>query len=306
MAAGTQSGKYGACLFILDENGSLAFTTQEFPGTDDWQIWQGPSFGGQPRPGAQIACAGQNNGCLMLAMLDEKGMAWTMQQDHASGGWGHWQGPGIGAQQQGWTALAAGEQSGARGIQLMAADDEGQVWGCYQMNPGAGWSGWTSGLAVLSGGQSFAAAELALAGQNNGKLILLAQSEGEVAALPQTQAGGAWGGWTALGLGGQAAPVKTICACQQGGSGGAQLWGLDGQGKVQTLCQAAPGGQWGAWQLFLDDQPEPFVLIAASGQNNGCGIFFGVGEKGELWAVRQTAPGGGWGKWKPMTPPPPS
>jgi hypothetical protein len=32
MAAGTQSGKYGACLFTLDENGSLSFTTQETPG----------------------------------------------------------------------------------------------------------------------------------------------------------------------------------------------------------------------------------------------------------------------------------
>ena len=40
---------------------------QETPG-GFWQVWQGPSFGGQPAPGAQIACAGQNNGCLMLAM----------------------------------------------------------------------------------------------------------------------------------------------------------------------------------------------------------------------------------------------
>jgi hypothetical protein len=304
IAAGTQSGKYGACLFTLDASGALSFTTQEFAGSDDWQVWQGPSFAAQPKPGAQIACAGQNNGCLMLAMLDLDGMTWTLQQDHASGGWGHWQGPGIAGQKGGWAAIAAGEQTGARGIQLMAADDEGEVWSCYQMNPGADWSGWTTGLAVLSGGQSFAAGELALSGQNNGMLMLLAAAKGEIAALPQTQAGGAWGAWTPLGLGGQTVPVKNICACQQGGTRGVQLWGLDGQGKVQTLFQDTAGGQWDKWQLFLDNQPEPFVRIAAAGQNNGCTAFFGVGEAGDLWEVRQTAPGGGWGKWKTMTPPP--
>jgi len=306
MAAGTQTGKYGACLFTLDERGSLSFTTQETPG-GFWQVWQGPSFGGQPKPGTRIACAGQNNGCLMLVMLDLEGMTWTMPQKHPSGGWDdHWQGPGIGAQKSGWSAITAGEQSGPRGIQLMATDDTGQVWGCYQMNPGADWSGWGGNIAVLSGGQKFDAGEIVLSGQNDGMLMLIAESGGEVAALPQVQAGGSWGAWTALGLGGQAEPVKGICACQQGGSRGLQLWGLDGNGKVQTLCQATPGGASDPWQTFLDTQPEPFVLIAAADQNNGCTAFFGVGEKGDLWEVGQTAPGGGWGKWKTMTPPPPS
>src|SRR3954468_5357008 len=112
MATGTQSGEYGACLFTLDEKGSLSFTTQQPPG-GFWQVWQGPSFAGQPSPGAQIACAGQNDGCLMLAMLDLKGMVWTTQQKHPSGEWHDWQGPGIGAQQQPWTAITAGEQAGA-------------------------------------------------------------------------------------------------------------------------------------------------------------------------------------------------
>lgn len=300
IAAGTQSGEYGACLFVLDESGALFFTTQQFPGSDDWQVWQGPSFAAQPKPGAQIACAGQNNGCLMLAMLDAGGMTWTLQQDQASGDWGHWQGPGIGAQKGGWAAIAAGEQTGARGIQLMAADGQGEVWACYQMNPGADWSGWTSGLAVPSGGQSFAAGELALSGQGNGTLILLADAGGKVDTLPQTQAGGAWGAWSAPGIGGQTEPVKTICACQQGE--GARLWGLDGNGKVLTLAQVGAGGAWGTWQIFLDDQPEPFVLIAAAGQNNGCGIFFGVDENGALWDVRQSAPGDDWGKWRKMNP----
>jgi hypothetical protein len=188
----------------------------------------------------------------------------------------------------------------------MAADDTGQVWGCYQMNPGADWSGWSGNLASLTGGQNFDAGELALSGQNEGMLMLLAESDGEIAAFPQIQQGGSWGAWTALNLGGQTAPVKNICACQQGGTRGVQLWGLDGAGKVQTLFQDTAGGQWDPWQVFLDTQPEPFVVIGAAGQNNGRSVFFGVGEEGDLWEVRQTSPGGGWDKWKAMTPPPES
>src|SRR6185437_14563640 len=111
--------------------------------------------------------------------------------------------------------------------------------------------------------------ELALAGQNNDMLMLFALSGGEITALPQAQPGGAWGAWTALGLGGQTDPVKNICACQQGGSRGVQLWGLDGNGKVMTLFQVTAGGAWGKWQIFSADQPEPFVRTAAAGQNNG-------------------------------------
>jgi hypothetical protein len=303
IAAGTDSGRHGACLFALDENGILSFTAQEQPG-GYWQIWQGPSFGGQPVPGAQIAVAGQNTGNLMLAMLDEKGNVWTMAQAEPSGGWGDWQGK-FGYQERPFIAIAAAQLSGPRGIILMAADEEGQVWLCYQMNPGADWSGWSTGIANASGGQPFAADTLALAGQNTDMLILFAEADGRIAALPEVPPGGPW---SALGLADQKPDLHGICACQQGGKGGAQLWGLDAGGQVWTLAQAGPGGAWGAWAgPGFPDQPEPFALIAAAGQNDGCTAFIGVGEKGDFWACGQTAPGGAdWGVWKHLSAPPPT
>lgn len=298
MAAATNSGERGACLFVLDENGFLSFTEQEQPG-GYWQIWQGPSFGGQSVPGASLACAGQNVGRLMLAMLDEKGQTWTMAQSKEGGGWGGWTGPGIGSQQQAWTAIAAGQLSGPRGIALMAADSAGQVWTCYQMNPGADWSGWSTNFAY----QSFAAEALALADQGNGQLILFALTKGQVAALPQTP-NALWGAWSPLGLAGQTTDLTAICACPQGG-GGALLWGLDADGKIWSLAQQGAGGAWGPWQgpLFTD-QPEPFVRIAAADQNDGKTALIGAGANGSLWVIAQRPSDGDWGPWKALAAPP--
>jgi hypothetical protein len=304
MAAATGSGERGACLFVLDENGSLSFTEQEQPG-GYWQVWQGPSFGGQPAPGTKLACAGQNVGRLMLAMLDESGKVWTMAQRHDGGGWGGWEGPGIGSQMQSWTAIAAGQLSGPRGIALMATDDKGQVWVCYQMNPGADWSGWSTGLAVRSGGQPFAADALALTDQGNGRLILFALAKGQVAAMAQ-DINALWGAWSPLGLAGQSVDLTTICACGQNG-GGAQLWGLDASGKVWMLAQKGAGGPWASWQgPAFADQPEPFVRIAAADQNDGWTAVVGAGEGGNLWVIAQRPSDGEWGPWKALPAPPPT
>jgi hypothetical protein len=303
MAAGTENGERGACLLVLDEHGSLSFTAQEQPG-GYWRMWQGPSFGGQPAPGTALACAGQNDGRLMLAMLDGNGQVWTLAQDKEGGGWGGWQGPGIGHQARPFTAIAAGPLSGPRGIALMATDAEGQVWICYQMNPGADWSGWTTGLAAPSGGQSFAADKVALAGQGSGALILFALSSGQVAALPQ-RPDALWGPWSPLGLAGHPTHFTAICACRESQSG-ARLWALDGEGQAWTLPQE-PSGGWGSWQEpAFADQPEPFVQLAAADQNDGRVTVLAAGKAGSLWAIAETAFAGEWGKWRQLQPLPPT
>lgn len=306
LAAATQSGGHGACLFALDRRGSLTFTTQETPG-GPWQVWQGPSFGGQPAPGAALACAGQNSGALLLAMIDSKGRIWALSQKGPSGAWAGWQGPGLGAQKFTATAIAAGQLGGPRGIQLMALDDKGAVWSCYQMNPGAAWSGWTTGLATLSGGQPFAASELALGNQGDATLMLAALSGGKLAALPQKEVGGAWGGWSALGLGGPTPALHGLCACQRGDAGGLRLWALDAGGQAWTTAQEGVAGPWQPWQgPGFAGQPDTFVRIAAADQNNRCTLFVGVNASGALWSVAETSPGGAWGKWHRMIAPPPS
>jgi hypothetical protein len=305
LASATQNGDHGACLFALDGSGLLSFTTQETP-AGPWQVWQGPSFGGQPVRGAALACAGQNNGALMLAMLDAEGRIWALSQKGPSRGWAGWEGPGLADQEFTATAIAAGQLGGPRGIQLMALDDEGAVWGCFQMDPGTAWSGWTTGLATASGGQPFAAAELAMGDQGDGKLMLVALSGGEVAAFPQTQVGGAWGGWSALGLGGSAPALHGICAAPRGDAGGLRLWALDAGGQVWTTAQEDTAGPWQTWQgPGFAGQPDTFVRIAAADQNNLCTLFVGATESGALWSIAQTSPGGPWGPWQRLVWPPP-
>lgn len=301
LAAATDGGGLGAWLFALDERGNLWVSSQASPG-GAWDAWQGPKFGGQPDAGAQIACANQNNGCLMLVMVDTQGMAWSLSQTAPGGGWGAWEGPGIGGQKFSWKSIAAGQQTGPRGIQLAAVDETGGLWSCYQMNPGADWSGWTQGIGTLQG---VSLGEVALGGQNNGCLMLVTESTGSLAAVPQTQPGGAWGSWSGLNDSGPS--VNQICACEQGGSRGVQVWGLDSTGTIQTVFQDSAGGNWDPWQAFVGNQPAtPLITIAAAGQGNGCTIFFGVDVPGNLWSVSQTAPGGGWGSWTQLTAPPES
>jgi hypothetical protein len=304
LAAATDGGKRGACLFALDTHGTLSFTAQEQAG-GFWRLWQGPSFGGQPAPGTALAVAGQNDGQLMLAMLDAGGHVWTLPQRKAGGGWAGWAGPGIASQPRPFTALAAGQLSGPRGIALMASDADGQVWTCYQMNPGAAWSGWTTGLATASGGQPFAAGPLALADQGNGALILFTLAAGKVAALPQ-RPDALWGPWSGPGLASQPADFTALCACR-GGAGGARLWTLDTKGHVWTLAQQGAGGAWGAWQQApFARAPDPFVRLAAADQGNGAVALLAAGEKGDVWAIAETSPGGAWGKWRQLPPLPPS
>lgn len=294
----------GVGLFALDGTGRLWINRQMSPGGSSWVGWVGGGMG-QPVPGQALAFAGENDGNMMLAMTDMEGMVWTWGSNRR-GGMDPWSGPGIGGQKFSLAAIAAGEQSGARGIQLVGADESGQIWGCYQMNPGADWSGWTRGLGTYTGGGPFPIGEVALAGQNNGCLMLMAESGGTVAAVPQLQPGGAWGTQSLLDSGGPA--VEGICACQQGGSRGVQLWGLDRDpnrmGQIWTIFQDTAGGDWGTWQGpgFLG-QPEAFLTLAASGQGNGCTMLLAVGITGNLWTIGQTSPGGGWGSWTQMPAP---
>jgi hypothetical protein len=300
IAGAANSGGSGAVLFTLDEYGSLWFNYQGVPG-DGWQAWTGPKFDQQPSPGAAIACAGQNNNLLMLAMLDEESNVWTLPQAIEGGTWGNWDGPKIGGQEYSFKAIAAGQQSGARGIQLVGVDDMGDLWTCYQMDPGSAWSGWTNGM------QSGAPANVggvALAGQNNGCLILFAEAEGLISYLPQTQAGGSWGSWSTTGMA-AGTNLYNIVACEPGGTRGVQFWGLNSSGEIWSVFQETAGGAWYPWQgPGWNSQPEPFVNIAATGQGNGCIIFFGVDEAGVLWATWQTAPGGDWGPWTMLPAPP--
>jgi hypothetical protein len=302
LAAGQQSGKGGLAAFAIDAKGLIWENSQTSPGAG-WTGWQGPGFQKQPCPALQVAVAGQNQGSLMLAMLDQQGMVWTIGQTGGSGsGWTAWTGPGISNQLYSFQSLSVGEQSGSHGFELWVTDFDGQIWTNWQTSPGGSWSGWQG---PGFGNQSFAAAETAAAGQNNGDLILFAlDSKGSAWAIPQGSASGNWGAWSGPNLAGQSQPFVHVAAAQQGGSRGVQCWTLDSKGMVWTLWQASPGGAWSSWGgPGFANQPAPFVRIAAAGQNDGDVLLLGVTEAGALWSIGQTSPGGDWGGWAQLPAP---
>jgi len=295
MAAAAQ-GSWGICIMSLDSEGLLWCTTQQGTG-GPWNAAQGPKFGGQPTGGTAIAMADQGNGLLMLAMIDSKGMVWTLAQTGANAWADEWTQPPIGSQIIGFTSIAA-TTSYTYGLQLMATDQEGTIWSCYQLTPGGEWGGW---IALGAGTQPFAAYEVALGNQNNNQMMLVAEGGGQLAACPEIGTGATWGPWSAANVNNQPAALKGICASQQGGPRGIQIWGLEDSdntgGTVWTLFQDTSGGQWDPWQGFVANQPVLFVEIAAALQNDGICLFVGVGEDGNPWVTNQTSPGGDWEPW---------
>lgn len=184
---GQGDGSGGLCLFSLDGEGLLWCATQNGAG-GTWNALQGPKFAGQPTTGTKIALAEQGNGMLLLAMLDQEGKTWTVSQTAPGGGWGEWTAPPIGAQIISFSTLAAGTLY-SNGAVLMAADDMGQIWSCWQVQPGGEWGGWDP---IGAGTQPFDAYELALGGQNNDQLMLVAEGGGQLATCAQSGTGASW------------------------------------------------------------------------------------------------------------------
>lgn len=297
MTVASQESGWGLCLMSLDGDGLLWCTTQDGTG-GTWNAPQGPKFNGQPTGGTAIAMANQGNGLLLLAMLDSDGMCWTLAQTGPNAWEQGWTQPPIGSQIIGFSSLTAAT-SYSYGVMLMATDNEGQIWMCFQLTPGGTWGGW---VALGAGNQPFVANELALADQNNNQLILIAEGDGQLAACPEISTGATWGPWGPANVNNQPLPLNGICASQQGGTRGMQLWGLDTSqsfaGPVWTLFQDTAGGQWDPWQgPGFASQPENFVEIAAALQDDGICTLIGVGEDGNPWVISQTSQGGDWGPW---------
>lgn len=296
--AWAQGNEGGLVLFGLDQDGLLWCATQDGLG-GGWSGWQGPKYAGQPVAGAKVAVADQGDGLLLLAMLDNEGMTWTVAQTGIDGGWGEWTAPPIGVQILSWGSIAAATMAGgSAGMQLMAGDVMGQIWSCYQLTPGGEWSGWA---ALGAGDQPVTAYEVALGSQNNGWLLLVAEGnaagyEGSVAYC--TQNDGGWGPWSNAGAAGQPVPLNQICAAGQGGQRGIQIWALDDNGQIWTLFEEVAGGSWSPWGgPGFASQPGAFTTLAAATQADATCLLIGIGEDSAVWAIGQSVPGGNWGAW---------
>ena len=134
--------------------------------------------------------------------------------------------------------------------------------------------------------------------QNDGRVQLWAlDDKGQLWTIWQTTPGGDWVEWT--GPNWNSAPVlQEICACQQGGDRGAQLWGTTEDNTLVTCFQGTPGGGWSAWGPWpaVPDKTQ-FVQLAAAQQNDGRVQLWAVDTDLQLWSTWQTSPGGDWTGW---------
>ena len=92
--------------------------------------------------------------------------------------------------------------------------------------------------------------------------------------------------------------LMQIAASQQGGSRGAQVWGLTDKYDLVSTYQQTPGGSWSSWSdLGWANAPGSLQQIAACQQNDGRCQLFATDSDQQLWTIWQTSPGGDWSGW---------
>jgi hypothetical protein len=188
--------------------------------------------------------------------------------------------------------IAATQQGGARGAQVFGVTNGNALFTTYQETPGGNWSswfapGWPNGPASCL--------QVAACQQNDGRCqLFVTDEEEELWTIWQTSPGGDWSSWAGPSWNG--APLfTTLAASQQGGTRGAQLWGIDEENVLWTCYQSTPGGAWSSFEKW----PGTLLVtdVAAAQQGDGRVQLFAIDQQQQLWSAWQTSPGGGWTGW---------
>ena len=299
LTASQQGGSRGAQLWGAQYNGKLNTIYQETPG-GGWSSWRGSDWAGPGNPPQvyELAAAQQNNECVQFWALDMKLQLWTTGQSSPGGNWTPWSGPNWNKAPTGMKRIAASQQGGSRGAQLWAITEDYSLITCYQTTAGGAWSAWAPWPATPQNSQFI---EITAAQQNDGRVQLWAlDTKRQLWSCYQTSPGGNWTGWSSPNWDG-APNLDNIGVCQQGGSRGAQLWGITEGYTLVSDYQVSAGGNWSGWSTgsWLN-APQVYELAAAE-QNNGCVQLWVITLDQVLMSIWQTSPGGNWGPWAPAS-----
>ena len=289
IAASQQGGTRGAQFWGVQINNQLNSIYQETAG-GSWSGWMGGGWE-KAKPVFDVAACQQNDGRVQLWALDIKQQLWTIWQTSPGGNWTGWSGPNWNGAQQ-LIEICACQQGGSRGAQFWGIQQDYTLVTCYQVTPGGAWSGFAPWPATPAQSQFI---QLAAAQQNDGRVQLWAiDTNLQLWSCWQTSPGGNWTGWSGPKWD-NAPKLLSIAASQQGGSRGAQIWGITENYTLVTDYQVTPGGGWSGWANWQD---APGVTqIAAAQQNNGCVQLWAVGTDNVLISTSQTSPGGNWTGW---------
>jgi len=295
LTASQQGGSRGAQLWGVQYNGTLNTIYQETAG-GSWSAWLGPGWAGAGYPSQvyELAAAQQNNGCVQFWGLDTKLQLWSTGQTSPGGNWTAWSGPNWNNAPIGMKRIAASQQGGSRGAQLWGITEDFGLATCFQITAGGNWSSWAPWFATPQNSQFV---EITAAQQNDGRVQLFAlDTKQQLWSCWQTSPGGDWTGWSGPNWNG-APRLQNIAVCQQGGSRGAQIWGIDENYNLISDYQVSAGGGWSGWSTgSWSNAPQCFELTAAQ-QNNGNVQLWIVTLDQVLMSISQTSPGGNWGPW---------
>ncbi|PYS49300.1 MAG: hypothetical protein DMF68_10450 [Acidobacteria bacterium] len=292
LAASQQGGSRGAQLWGIQINNQLNSIYQVSPG-GNWSGWMGTPWN-QSKPVIDIAASqqGANDGRVELWALDQKQQLWTCWQTAPGGNWTSWVGPN-------WNkapllqGIAACSQGGTRGAQLWGIGQDSNLYTTYQTSAGNGWSSWSPWNPQLQ------CIDLAAANQNDGRVQLWAiDAWRQLWTVWQTSPGGNWtSAWSGPNWA-NAPKLQTIAASQQGGSRGAQLWGITEDYHLVSIYQVSPGGNWSQWSGNDWEGAPTVVHIAACLQNDGRVQLWAITTDNILITNYQTSPGGNWSGWQ--------
>ena len=193
--------------------------------------------------------------------------------------------------------IAASQQGGTRGAQVWGITRQDGLVSTFQETPGGAWSAWMAAPWVAGGPKTVL--QVTGAQQNNGCVQLwVTDQKQQLWSIWQTSPGGGWSAWSGPNWNG-ASPLMEICACQQGGTRGAQLWGITGSNGLVSTFQETPGGKWSPWMPapWVAGGPTAVLQVAAAQQNDGRVQLWALDQQEQIWSIWQTSPGGGWTAW---------
>ena len=194
--------------------------------------------------------------------------------------------------------IAASQQGGTRGAQVWGVTTSYGLTSSYQETPGGNWSAWMPPPWVAGG--PTAVVQVTAAQQNNGCVQLwVTDQQQQLWSIWQTSPGGGWSAWSGPNWNGASKGLTQICACQQGGTRGAQFWGVTIKDGLVSTFQETPGGKWSGWIAapWVAGGPTGVLQVEAAQQNDGRVQLWVLDQKKQIWSIAQTSPGGGWTGW---------
>jgi murein DD-endopeptidase MepM/ murein hydrolase activator NlpD len=165
----------------------------------------------------------------------------------------------------------------------------GAIWYASQASPGSsGWTAWQSlGGAFVADPQ--------IAQNQDGRLQIFALGlDYKVWSAVQTTPGGAWSGWSRLGV--PPAAFRGTPAVARNTDGRLEVFVRElGRGAIYRIAQSTPNSAtWSAWQTLGGGLTSDVAVTLHAG--GGLEVF-SRGLNGALWHIWQQTAGGNWSTW---------